>query len=163
MARYTSVLPIIIYRARWWWAKCCYRMLAAIFSSQNHPHQAANTISSYIQEIRCALSVAVPSASCLLSSYREIMSSSFKTAIAVPGSIIIWEQKDLILSMLLCLAGFAESFRVDSNRADFKASASVVWCEAFFFQSEDGVVSVLICCGPYCAHVKLFTCWWRQT
>ncbi len=49
------------------------------------------------------------------------MSSSFCTAIPSPRSIIIWEQKDLILSMLLCLGGFAESFRVGSNRADFKA------------------------------------------
>lgn len=80
-------------------------MLAAIFSSQKCPRRAANTISRYIPEIRWALSAAVPSASCLLSSYREIMTSSPRTAIANSGSFIIWEQKDLILSMLLCLGG----------------------------------------------------------
>lgn len=32
--RYTSVLLIIIYRAWWRGAKCCYRGLAAMFSSQ---------------------------------------------------------------------------------------------------------------------------------
>lgn len=167
VARYTSVLLIIIYRARWRGAKCCYRMVAAIFSSQKPPHQAANTISLYIQEIRCALSVAVPSTPCLLSSYRKIMSSSFCTATTTQSRVHYYMRtKGLnpFRVVLLCLRGFAESFRVGSNRANFKAFPPVVFpSRKVCLQRKDGDVSVLICCAPDCVRVKLFMLTCRRT
>lgn len=43
VARYTSVLLIIIYRAWWRGAKCCYRMLAAIFIPPKALHTKLQT------------------------------------------------------------------------------------------------------------------------
>lgn len=134
MARHTSVLLIVIYSAQRRGAKCCYHMLAAIFSSQKRPRRAANTISRYIPEIRWALSAAVPSASCLLSSYREIMSYSPRTAIANSDSFIIWEQKDLILSMLLCLGEAGGDLPCPS---EWKLLSKAAVCRhAFVFKGE---------------------------
>lgn len=51
-----------------------------------------------------------------------------------------------------------ESFRVGSNGADFKALffPPVVLSRKVRLQREDNDVSLLICCAPDCACVKLF-------
>lgn len=125
-----SVLLIIIYRARWQGTKCCYRSRAAMFGAKQPSTPRCNAISLCIKEIQCALSVAVPRASCLLLGGNEFCLWRNTQTNACN------HRKRKGINALLCLSGFEESFRVDFKvflPCSFEQKVSLQHCDVSHF------------------------------
>lgn len=105
MARHTSVLPIAIYSVGVGGRSAVITCSQQFWALRSVRAKLQTPLAGTSQRYDGALSAAAPSASCLLSSYMEIMIPSLRAAIDDPASFIVGEQKDLILSAMLCLGG----------------------------------------------------------